>query len=72
MPRGSHDRNRIPKARRAYRYRNDQQVYFHLDLQGNTGRKMRQARLFQGDLNPDTVEYDIDDNGDGTQSETAG
>ncbi len=31
-------------------------VYFHLDLQGNTGRKMREARLFQDSQNYSAIE----------------
>lgn len=31
-------------------------VYFHLDLQGNTGRKMREARLFQGNQDGNDIE----------------
>lgn len=47
-------------------------VYFHLDLQGNTGRKMREARLFQDAQNANNGTRDNGEHGDnGVRSEVA-
>ena len=47
-------------------------VYFHLDLQGNTGRKMREARLFQDAHGAGSAESKSGEYDGGTRPEAAG